>query len=394
MPNSQPQKGTLFAHLDFVLTGMVMNLLGPILPVLSARWTLNDMQAGALIFVQFGASVVGMLLSAPLVERIGYRRTLMLGMIMMSAGVAALARANSILGFAAVCVFGIGFGTNTPATNLFISETNPANRASALNLLNSSWGVGAMGCPLLLALVQRWNHLPWFLYGLPVALVVLSLFMSRVVFVADIGRPTRARTSSVGSSPWSHPLLPLVVSIFFIYVGSENSVGQWVATYAHRIDPSSQVIWALTPSFFWGALLVGRALAPFALRYFFETRVAATAAALAATGVLVLLVAKTMTLVVAGAALAGLGCSCIYPISVSLLGPWFGDAISKLSGTIFATGNLGAAALPWLVGGLSTRFGSLRVGLLVPLVGTLGVFAFFLSQRKLQLVHRATDEVT
>ena len=380
MPTAQPHRGTLFAHLDFVLTGMVMTLLGPILPVLSARWGLNDMQAGSLIFAQFTSSIVGMLSSGPLVERIGYRRTQMLGLVLMAVGVAALTRANWTLGFAAVCVFGIAFGTNTPATNLFIAHTNPERRASALNLLNSSWGVGAMGCPLLLALVQRWNHLPWLLYGLPVALILLALSMSRVVFAADVDRSAPVGVPSGATNPWNHRLLPLIAAVFFVYVGSENSVGQWVATYARRISPSSQMLWALTPSFFWGALLVGRALAPLALRRFNEVRVATAGVGLAATGVTVLLLARSMPPVVVGAALAGLGCASVYPISISLLPRWFGNAASKLSGTIFSMGNFGAASLPWLVGAISTRFGSLRVGLLVPLVGALFLVLFYAYQ--------------
>jgi len=153
-----------------------------------------------------------------------------------------------------------------------------------------------------------------------------------------------------------------------------------VASYARRVDPGSQMIWALTPSFFWGALLVGRALAPFALRRRHETRVALGGVSLAAAGVAMLLLAKTMVLVVVGAGITGFGLSSVFPINVSLLPHWFSDAATKLSGTIFSLGNLGGAALPWLVGAISTRFGSLRLGLLVPLAGSLLMVLFYLSQ--------------
>ena len=38
-------------------------------------------------------------------------------------------------------------------------------------------------------------------------------------------------------------------------------------------------------------------------------------------------------------------------------------------------GGLGGATLPWLVGFLSTRFGSLKAGLVVPLLGSLAMIA-------------------
>src|SRR5436305_2086282 len=42
--------GTVLLHIDFLLTGIVMTFLGPMLPILAARWSLNDSAAGALIF--------------------------------------------------------------------------------------------------------------------------------------------------------------------------------------------------------------------------------------------------------------------------------------------------------------------------------------------------------
>jgi fucose permease len=72
----------------------------------------------------------------------------------------------------------------------------------------------------------------------------------------------------------------------------------------------------------------------------------------------------------------------VYPISVSLLAQWFGRAAVRLSGGIFAIGNLGGAVLPWLVGLLSTRFGSLRLGFAVPLVGATAMAAFYLLESR------------
>jgi len=185
------------------------------------------------------------------------------------------------------------------------------------------------------------------------------------------------QTSGNVSSAWKHRLLPIIMVVFFVYVGSENSVGGWVASYAQRISTSSSTFWTITPSFFWGALLAGRALAPLALRKFHETKVAGGGVALASLGVAILLMAKTMTPVVIGASLAGLGFSSVYPINVSLLSDWFGEATTRLSGLIFAIGNLGAAVMPLVVGAVSKR-ASLRAGLAVPLCGALSMLLFYL----------------
>ncbi len=361
-----------------------MTVLGPILPVLSARWGLNDMQSGYLFLVQFASSCVGMLLSAVMVQKLGSRRTLILGLITMAVGVTLLSRSDWGFGLAAVCIYGVAFGTNTPAVNLFVARAASPRSAAALNLVNSSWGIGAMGCPVLVAMAQRQHRVPVFLYALAGALVLLALTLTQVRFRADEEVLGAKQVSSSAAHPWRHRMLPVVAVLFFVYVGSENCVGGWIASYARRIGPASSTFWAITPSFFWGGLLVGRALASVTLRILHETRLAVTGLAIAATGIALLISARGMTPVVAGAVLAGLGFAAIFPISFSLLPHWLGDAVSSLSGAILAIGNLGGAVLPWVVGAVSTQFSSLRVGLGVPLVGALGMLVFYSFQQSNQ----------
>src|ERR1700687_1159047 len=83
--------GTTLGHFEFLVTGVVMTFLGPMLPVLTSRWSLTDEKAGYLLFAQFFSSMFGMLSSGPLVQRIGYRLTLIIGLLLMASGMALLA---------------------------------------------------------------------------------------------------------------------------------------------------------------------------------------------------------------------------------------------------------------------------------------------------------------
>src|ERR1700674_4876426 len=114
--------GATLLHLDFLVTGIVMTFLGPMLPALSARWSLTDEQAGYLLFAQFFSSMFGMLASASLVQRIGYRLTFIIGLIMMASGMSLLVSGPWLLGMIAVCVLGFGHGVTTPAGNLRTAE--------------------------------------------------------------------------------------------------------------------------------------------------------------------------------------------------------------------------------------------------------------------------------
>lgn len=378
--------GTTLLHVDFLLTGIVMTFLGPMLPILSARWSLTDAKSGALIFAQFFSSMFGMLLSGVMVERVGYRLTLILGLLLMASGMALIAFGPWLLGITAICILGLGHGLTTPAGNLRTAEINPRGSASALNVINAVWGVGAMSCPFLVAFAQRAHSTRLFLYGTATALTMLLLALIFTRFVPDTHVHVPL-SSGLASSFWKNPILPVVCLLLFIYVGSETSFGGWVATYAHRIEPSQGSFWVqqlatMTPSFYWGSLLVGRALAPLALRFAHETTVARGGLSLALLGGLALVSAHGLFLVIAGAVLAGFGLASIFPISVSLFPRWFGDSARRASGPVFASGNMGGAILPWVVGGVSTHCASLRVGFFIPLLGVAAMFAFYVANAR------------
>lgn len=380
--------GTVLLHVDFLLTGIVMTFLGPMLPILAARWSLNDSAAGALIFTQFLSSMFGMFLSGLMVERQGYRITLTVGAVLMAAGMTLLATGNYSTGLLSICILGLGHGITTPAGNLRTAELDPARSASALSVINAVWGIGAMGSPFLLAIAQKVHRTELFLYGTAVALILLVLSLALSRFSPD-SRKQVSSSSPAAGPVWSSPMLPLICALFFIYVGSETSFGGWAATYAHRIQPAENNWWPLAPSFFWGSLLAGRTLAAVALRFKPATLIAKIGLTLALVGGVTLVSAQNLQLVMIGAIFAGLGLASIFPISVSLLPVWFGDSARRASGAVFGSGNMGGAALPWVVGAVSTHFGSLRIGLLVPLFGVAAMIVFYFAgnaSRDLQTV--------
>src|SRR5438270_2350079 len=370
--------GIALIHADFLITGIVMTFIGPMLPILAARWSLTDAQSGSLIFVQFFSSMFGMLISGISVLRQGYRFTLIVGALLMACGVALLASGSWGMGIVAVSILGMGYGITTPAGNLRTAEINPQSSASALNVVNAVWGIGAMSSPFLVAVAQREHHSAYFLYGTAVALLVLLLALLLTRFVPDTHAHAEAQPGS--KSFWSESALPLICALFFIYVGTETSFGAWIATYARRVDSRARVLATVTPSFYWGALLVGRALAPVALRFRSAVTIARVGLAVALLGGLALVAAHEIELVVVGAVFAGLGLASIFPISVSLLPGWFGPSTRRASGAIFASGNIGGAVVPWFVGEVSTHAAGLRTAFIVPLLGATVMLAFYLSK--------------
>lgn len=358
-----------------------MTFLGPMLPSLSARWSLNDTQSGSLIFAEFFSSMFGMLLSGILVQRLGYRKTLMIGLTLMPLGVALLAFGPWLAGIACICLFGIGYGMTTPAGNLRTAEINPGRSASALSVINAVWGIGAMSSPFLVDLALRAHQPKLFLFGAAASLLLLLLALTLSRFVPDT-HVEAAASAGESRSVWQIRALPLICALFFVYVGTETCFGNWVAMYARRMAPADHSSAIRMPALFWGALLVGRALAPLVLKFKHETAVAKTGLSLALLGGIALVSARGIGLIAAGSLLTGLGLASIYPISVSLLSGWFGNSVRRVSGAVFGSGNIGGALMPLMVGAVSTHAGSLRFGFLVPLIGVVFLLGFYLREAK------------
>src|SRR5271167_745615 len=166
---------TVAAHAAFVPIGIVTVLLGPLLPILSTRWSLNYTQAGSLFTVQFLSSTVGVALSGFCVSRWGFRFAIKIGLLAMAVGVAALPYGSRFLGIVCIALYGTGLGLAIPAANLLVADVNQFQRSAALNLLNFSWSLGAVACPFLVAAAARGHELPFLLACFAGLLFLVSL---------------------------------------------------------------------------------------------------------------------------------------------------------------------------------------------------------------------------
>jgi len=370
-------------HAAFVPTGMVTVLLGPLLPLLAARWSLSDAQAGYLISAQFMGSLVGTISSSLLLRRVGFRWSIAIGQVLMAFGVSGLFSSILAAATAAVFCYGIGIGLTIPCGNLMIAEGSPRRRSSTLNLLSFSWSAGAVSCPFMLALAQQAHGTQFFLRGVAGVLLVLAAIL--LMFPNEMPPPAQRQHSSKVAVPWFRYLQNsaaiMLGTLFFVYVGTENALGAWLASYARRVSGSPLGSWMTVSSYFYGALLVGRALAPATLRYLSDVRQACLGLLLSLASLGLLLVSQSVAGIAICAFAAGLGLSTLYPITISLLSASFGREATNIGGAMFAFSTLGGASLPWLVGFASNEFGSLRAGLLVPLGGCLLMLAVFSRPR-------------
>jgi fucose permease len=355
----------LFA--GFVLSGIATTIVGPMLPIFIRRWSLDDGQAGLFSSIQFLAALGGTLASSVIAAWRGYRPALVLGYSLMGGGLACLNADTHGVALTATAAFGLGYGLITPGTNLFVAELGGAKSASLLNQLNFAWGAGAMACSPLIALALKRNGLAILLTGSAVfgGILVLGL-----LFVSFGVQKHQEDVSTAGAAS---PAIGLGVTIamgamFFIYVAMENGIGIWSAEYAKRLANGITGMTTLAPMFFYAGLTSGRASAPLVLRRLPERKIVLGALSLAAAATALLIASRSLSVATVAVFLAGLGCASVYPIYIAWLSRWYGTRAKHIGGILFALASLGGSAGPGLIGAVSQYSGSLRVGLLVPLV--------------------------
>jgi len=406
-PSSSNRKLILAGQIAFLPTGILTTLLGPMLPILIARWALNDTQAGNLFLVQFLASLVGVQLAGVLLTRWGFRPAFLLGLLLMACGVATLYMGLLALGLASVAAYGLGLGLMIPTNNLLIAEigsssgaglssgdsssdiSKASSSASAVSLLNFFWGVGAVLCSVMVAWTAAHRLLPFFLGAVALLLVLLTLAMRRLPFPAaakaSSATSSEAKSSeSSASSSWREmaksPAIWFFAAVFFLYPGAETAVGGWIGSYASRLGSRGAAMASMMPAFFWSALTVGRAFATAFLHHFSERRVLRAGCAAGAAGIALMLWAPALAGVIAGALITGLSFSTLYPITVARFSERFGVAARSIGSLMFSLAAVGPAVIPWMVGVISHATGSLRAGLLLPLGATVILFLIHLFE--------------
>jgi fucose permease len=369
----------------FVLTGIPTVVIGPILPLFISRWSLSDARAGLFFTVQFAAALCGVWITTGLTSWRGYRPSLVIGYLLTGVGLATLNAPTYALALVATAAFGVGYGMVVPPTNLSAAE---AGGAGMVSLLNFAWCIGAVACSPLVLLAFRNHFLSALLWIVAFGSMVLAVCFLFISFL-----PEGAARPAAGSAalPARAPRLGVTIAVsalFFIYVGTETSIGGWAAEDAKRLAGHATSLTTMAPLFFYAGLMLGRGVAFLVLKRIGEIRVVLMALCVVTLGAGVIFSARSAGTAIPGFAIAGLGCASIYPIYIAWFSKWYGAAARRLGGVVFSTASLGASAMPWLVGFVSTRTGSLRVGLLVPLIGCISMFGLLAILRRRGLEFR------
>jgi len=374
---------TRAAYGGIFVFGIVMALLGALLPLLSKCIHFDLSQAGALFLTMNFVMLVTMLCLGPLVDRFGKKPPLAGGSLLVALALGLLANAATYQALLATAILlGAGGGALNSTTNTLIADlhTDPRRKNAALNLLGVFFGFGALFLPFTIGSLLEALGLAPILY----LAAGLSLALAAVFFALAFPPPKRAAGLPLDETLRlaRHPLVLLFGFLLFFQSGNEFIVGGYTTSYLTRELGSSISSASYLLAAFWGATMLARVFLSRLLLRINGPRLVMLSALGSALGMAVLLLAPTIEVAVLGVVLIGLGFAGIFPTALGLAGAHFEEHSGTVFGILFAIALTGGMTLPWVVGQLAQAHG-LRSALFLAPGNSLMIFALqWLIQRR------------
>jgi MFS family permease len=339
------------------LTGLPGALLT--LPDVVQGFSLTLADRGTLIASLFAGLFAGSVLSGPVTAAMGTRRTfvasavlvaLCLPLIGLATGLETAAAAFAAAGLAAA-------GINT-TSNVLVSDAYPVARGHRLSIMSVAVAVGGLAMPVVAGAIA--GRLSWtvLVFGASAvaAIVAVATFWLHAPASAQ-GAPVRL--ADVGAT-LRQPGFAAVTLLVLLGAGNDVTMAGWTSTYllGQGFTPSGAA-WAL--SSYWFGLIAGR-LALSRLVDRDKLKAFASAAGAGAALSLLLAVAWSPALLAVMPFFVGASVSLLVPIALAVAGERNPDNAGMVFGLMMTAAQVGAMAMPSLVGVVAEARG-LRQGM-------------------------------
>ncbi|MDX1934147.1 MAG: MFS transporter [Capsulimonadales bacterium] len=365
---------TVLCCLAMFLYAVYFGAIGVILPSLGETFGLGPAVQGALFPAQFAGFVPGVILAGYLSDRFGRKGVLLIGIAAYALGLLCFGIAPQFGWLLAASVLiGGGSGAMETVASVLATDLYPERRAFVVNALQIAFGAGAAVGPYV-AQILLGNGLSW--RSLYFGFMAANLALFAMLAFIPLGRTDSGDDEAIDFRALIRILRqPAYLALCLaqaLYVGAEVAFGSWMPTY-FRLLPGGIPLSGPVVTIFWIAMTIGRTIvSPLAGRIplLRLTIVLALLSAVFAVGTLLTDTPVTVTVCVVG---VGLCFSGIFGLILAEAGERYPAVSGSAFGGIMASGGVGGALLPWLVGIAATLpFGWRGALLLVP-IASLGV---------------------
>jgi MFS transporter, FHS family, L-fucose permease len=371
----------------FFMWGFLTCLNDILIPHLKLIFDLNYAEVMLVQFAFFMSYFVFAFPSGKVIEWIGYKKSMVLGLVTMGTGALLFIPAANLPSFpaflTALIVLAAGMTILQVSANPYVAVLGPPRTASSrLNLTQAFNSLGTTIAPYFgsllilggaavltadqmnqLPALQRHAYqlqqassvkLPYLGLGLALILLAAVIAMFKLPTIPGVERDIHSESHT---SIWKYRHLMLGALGIFVYVGAEVSIGSFLVSYLTQPNIGALSVAAAGDhlSYYWGGAMIGRFVGSALLQKFRTEKLLGFAAAVA-----FLLVVTTM-LTSGHAAMwsilaIGLFNSIMFPsiftLGIDGLGPLTGEGSGVLVAAI-----VGGALIPELQGLIADRIG-------------------------------------
>ncbi len=392
----------------FFMVGFLTCLNDVIIPHLKSIFALNYAEVLTVQFAFFTSYFVFSYPGGALVDKYGYKKTMVVGLVIMAVGAAGFIPAANLALFpvflAALIILAAGMTVVQVAVNPYVTVIGPPKTASSrLNLAQAFNSVGTFIAPFFGAVLILRNAVPVIsqkgllsmsevarqayrstqastvrlpYIGIALMLLFLAVALALIKLKPQAGqtdltqdfRPGAfAEALSKPDSIWAHPWLIAGALGIFTYVGAEVTIGSLLVNYMGlpQIAGLGESVAAKFLMVYWGGAMIGRFLGSAILQRVKTGPVLGGAA----IGAFVLVVVSLMTnghLAMYSLLFVGFFNSIMFPSIFTLGIQDLGPLTSKGSSLLIAA-IVGGALIPLGTGALADRIG-LHPSFLVPAI--------------------------
>jgi len=394
----------------FFMWGFLTCLNDILVPHLKSIFDLSYARVMLVQFAFFSAYFFFSLPWSRFVNRIGYQRTMVVGLLTMACGAFLFLPAASAASFplflTALLVLATGITGLQVAANPYVTLLGkPATASSRLDFTQAFNSLGTTVAPKLggllilstvpLAVEQLRQLAPQALQAyrvqeaatvkMPYTVIGLALVLLAVLIgtskLPPIEHAASGSKDKVNDSIWKHPNLIFGALGIFAYVGAEVSIGSFLVNYFSLPEIANLTAKSAAGfvSFYWGGAMIGRFLGAPLLRRFKPGHLLALCAVVGAVLVTTSMLTGGHTAMWSILAI-GLFNSIMFPTIFSLgvaeLGPLTGNGSGVLNMAI-----VGGAILPVLQGVIADRIG-IHHGFIIPVICYVYILFYALSGSK------------
>ncbi len=360
------------AFIGYIVQAAVNNFLPLLFIQMQSEFDIPLSQITLFISINFAIQLVIDLSSAPVIDRIGYRASMLISNTCVIAGFLLLTvlpgRVMSPFAgiLTAVCINAIGGGLQEVLVSPIVEACPTRNKESTMSLLHSFYCWGHVGVVLFSTLffkfagINNWRILSVLWCIIPLTDLILFTFVPIARFDDD-----SEQTGSGFKSLINQKIFWLMMLMMLCAGASEQAVSQWASAFAERgLGVSKQMGDLLGPMLF--AICMGTSRTIYGVRghKLDLKRFMAVSTILCIIAYTVILVVRDPVITLLGCGLAGFAVGIFWPGTFSMASAGISYSGTLMFALLALAGDLGCSFGPAMAGFIMTTFNQkMRTGI-------------------------------